>query len=244
MNFVGVIPARYSSTRFPGKPLALIKGKPLIQHVYEQVTKSRELQSVIVATDHKEIEAIVKQFGGQVIMTSTSHETGSDRIAEVTTKTNGDFFVNIQGDEPLIQADLIDELIKQAKVTPSAVITAKTKIKAKEDIENPNVVKVVTDKNGKALYFSRSPIPYNRSKKEINYYKHLGIYCYPKTILQEFVRTEPTPYEQVEVLEQLRMLESGISIYVVETENDAIGVDTPEDIEKVEKYLGGKYNGQ
>lgn len=244
MNFVGVIPARYSSTRFPGKPLALIKGKPLIQHVYEQVTKSRELQSVIVATDHEEIEAIVKQFGGQVVMTSTNHETGSDRIAEVTTKMDGDFFVNIQGDEPLIQADLIDELIKQAKNTPNAVITAKTRIKANEDIENPNVVKVVTDKNGKALYFSRSPIPYNRSKKEVHYYKHLGIYCYPKTILQEFVQTEPTPYEQVEVLEQLRILENGISIYVVETENDAIGVDTPEDIEKVENYLGGRTNGK
>lgn len=237
MKFVGVIPARYHSTRFPGKPLALINGKPLIQHVYEQVKKSHELYSVIVATDHEEIEKLVKQFGGQVVMTSTSHETGSDRMAEVSAKVEGDFFVNIQGDEPLIQAELIDELIQKAKSKSDSVITAKTRIKVKADIENPNVVKVVTDKNGKALYFSRSPVPYNRSKKDINYFKHLGIYCYPKMILQEFVNYEPTLYEQVEVLEQLRMLENGISIYVVETVNDAIGVDTPEDIQKVEMYL-------
>lgn len=237
MKFVGVIPSRYHSTRFPGKPLAPINGKPLVQHVYEQVMKSRKLDTVIVATDHQDIQDVVEQFGGKVVMTSQSHETGSDRMAEVTTKVDGDFFVNIQGDEPLIRSELIDQLIDKAKDTPHAVITAKTRIKSEKDLQSLNVVKVVTDKEGRALYFSRSPIPYNRAKKKINYYKHLGIYCYPKLILQEFVKWSPTPYEQVEVLEQLRMLENGVPVIVVESEYDAIGVDTPEDIEKVEKYL-------
>ncbi|RBW68908.1 3-deoxy-manno-octulosonate cytidylyltransferase [Bacillus taeanensis] len=239
MKVIGVIPARYGSTRFPGKPLALINGKPMVQRVYEQVIKSKELDKVVVATDHEDIKKVVEEFGGNVVMTKTDHETGSDRMAEVTTKVDGDFYVNIQGDEPLIRPELIDALVQAAKETPDTVVTAKTVLQNAEDAENPNVVKVVTDKNGLALYFSRSPIPYNRSGKEVTYYKHLGIYGYPKEIINEFVQLPASTLESLEVLEQLRLLENGYHIKVVETAYDAVGVDTPEDIGKVEKILGG-----
>jgi 3-deoxy-manno-octulosonate cytidylyltransferase (CMP-KDO synthetase) len=240
MKFIGVIPARYGSTRFPGKPLALINGKPMIQHVYERASKSKLLDSVIVATDHEEIQKVVDGFGGRAIITSKDHETGSDRIAEVTSKIEGDFFVNIQGDEPLISHELIDALIETAQHTPDTVITAKTAIKNVEDAANPNVVKVVTDINQYALYFSRSTIPFNRAKKDITLFKHLGIYGYPKSILNEFVKLPQSALEEVEMLEQLRLLENGYRIKVIETSYDAVGVDTPEDIKKVEEILGGK----
>ncbi|WP_010197316.1 3-deoxy-manno-octulosonate cytidylyltransferase [Bacillus sp. m3-13] len=240
MKVVGVIPARYGSTRFPGKPLALIHGKPMIQHVYEQVVKSEQLNTVVVATDHEEIKNVVEGFGGQVVMTRTDHETGSDRMAEVTTKVEGDFYVNIQGDEPLIRPELIDKLVLAAKESPECVVTAKTPIKNEEDVKNPNVVKVVTNNSGFALYFSRSAVPFNRAKKDITYYKHLGIYGYPKSVITEFVTWPTSSLEAVEVLEQLRLLENGYSIKLVETAFDAVGVDTPEDIEKVERILGGK----
>jgi 3-deoxy-manno-octulosonate cytidylyltransferase (CMP-KDO synthetase) len=242
MKAVGVIPARYGSTRFPGKPLALIHNKPMIQYVYEQVSKSNELDTLVVATDHEKIKLAVEKFGGKAILTSPDHETGSDRIAEVTSKIEGDFFVNIQGDEPLIRPELIDDLVRTAKESPDCVITAKTKIHHEEDIASPNVVKVVTDINGNALYFSRSPIPYNRAKKEHTYYKHLGIYLYPKHILNQFVKLPQSSLEELEMLEQLRLLENGFKIKVVETSYDAVGVDTPEDIKKVENILGGKQN--
>jgi 3-deoxy-manno-octulosonate cytidylyltransferase (CMP-KDO synthetase) len=242
MKVVGVIPARYGSTRFPGKPLALINGKPMIQRVYEQVKKSTELETVVVATDHEDIKKVVEEFGGIAIMTRTDHETGSDRISEVTEIVEGDFYVNVQGDEPLIRPELIDALVQAAKESPEAVVTAKTAIKHQEDVNNPNVVKVVTDKNGFALYFSRSANPYNRSGVEHTYFKHLGLYGYPKDVLNKFVELPPSDFEKVEVLEQLRLLENGFSIKVVETSYDAVGVDTPEDIEKVEKILGGTAN--
>ncbi|MCL7748036.1 3-deoxy-manno-octulosonate cytidylyltransferase [Halalkalibacter alkaliphilus] len=239
MKVVGVIPARYGSTRFPGKPLALINGKPMIQHVYEQVTKSKELETVVVATDHEDIKRVVEEFGGKAIMTRTDHETGSDRISEVTGKVDGDFYVNVQGDEPLIRPELIDALVQAAKESPEAVVTAKTAIKNEEDVTNPNVVKVVTNKKGFALYFSRSAVPYNRSGLEHKHFKHLGLYGYPKEVLNQFVQLPPSDLEKVEVLEQLRLLENGYSLKVVETTYDAVGVDTPEDIEKVEMILGG-----
>jgi 3-deoxy-manno-octulosonate cytidylyltransferase (CMP-KDO synthetase) len=242
MKVVGVIPARHGSTRFPGKPLALILNKPMIQHVYEQVSKSKLLDSVVVATDHEEIKAVVEGFGGQAVLTSKSHETGSDRIEEVASKVEGDFFVNVQGDEPLIRPELIDALVSAAKESPTSVITAKTKIQNEEDIASPNVVKVVTDTNGNALYFSRSAIPYNRAQKEHTYFKHLGIYLYPKNILSQFVKLPQSSLEEIEMLEQLRLLENGFTIKVVETNYDAVGVDTPEDIQKVENILGGNQN--
>ncbi|WP_332695106.1 3-deoxy-manno-octulosonate cytidylyltransferase [Halalkalibacter lacteus] len=242
MKVVGVIPARYGSTRFPGKPLALINGKPMIQRVYEQVKKSTELETVVVATDHEDIKKVVEAFGGTAIMTRTDHETGSDRISEVTQKVEGDFYVNVQGDEPLIRPELIDALVQAAKESPEAVVTAKTAIKHLEDVSNPNVVKVVTDKNGFALYFSRSATPYNRSGLEHTYFKHLGLYGYPKDVLNKFVELPPSDFEKIEVLEQLRLIENGFSIKVVETQYDAVGVDTPEDIAKVEMILGGTVN--
>jgi 3-deoxy-manno-octulosonate cytidylyltransferase (CMP-KDO synthetase) len=240
LKVIGVIPARYGSTRFPGKPLALINGKPMIQHVFEQVSKSNLLDCVVVATDDKRIKKTVEGFGGIAILTSKDHETGSDRISEVTSKIDGDFFVNIQGDEPLISPDLIDSLIETAIKTTGIVITAKTAIKDRQELNNPNIVKVVTDLEGSALYFSRSGIPFNRGKKDSTYFKHLGIYGYPKDVLNEFVKLPQSPLEEIELLEQLRLLENGYRIKVIETTYDAVGVDTPEDIEKVEHILGGK----
>lgn len=240
MKVIGVIPARFGSSRFPGKPLALIQNKPMIQHVFERASQSKCLDMVVVATDHEDIKEAVEGFGGNVVLTRKDHETGSDRMAEVTSKIEGDIFVNIQGDEPLISPELIDSIVETAKSTPDAVVTAKTKIKDQEDVPNPNVVKVVTDLKQNALYFSRSHIPYNRANKDVTYYKHLGIYSYPKAIINEFVKLPQSTLEELEMLEQLRLLENGYTIKVVETEYDAIGVDTPEDIEKVEAILGGK----
>ncbi|QWG73460.1 3-deoxy-manno-octulosonate cytidylyltransferase [Bacillus mycoides] len=237
MKVVAVIPARYGSTRFPGKPLAEIKGKPMIQRVYERVSLANLVDEVIIATDHESILNSVNMFGGKVIMTKADHESGSDRIAEVAEKVEGDIFINIQGDEPLIHPELIDKVIKESKNDTSSVITAMKKIEDEIEIDNPNIVKVVTASNNEALYFSRSPIPYNRGAEEIDLYKHLGIYCYPRPILTEFVKLSKSKLEKIEVLEQLRLLENGYSIKVVETAYEAVGVDTPEDIKKVERLM-------
>ncbi|WP_264739398.1 3-deoxy-manno-octulosonate cytidylyltransferase [Cytobacillus firmus] len=237
MKVISIIPARYSSTRFPAKPLANICGKPMVQHVYERVTKSAKINEVIVATDHEEIYRKVESFKGKAIMTSVTHKSGTDRVAEAAMKVEGDIILNVQGDEPLIQPELITLLVEEAMRNPNSVITAKTLILDKQDIDNPNVVKVVTDLNDNALYFSRSPIPYNRSGTEIKYYKHLGIYCYPVHLLKKFVNLPLSTYEKNEMLEQLRLLENGINIKVVETDYDSIGVDTKEDIKRVEKFL-------
>ena len=241
MKFVAVIPARYGSSRFPGKPLAPILGKPMIQHVYERAKQSKLIDEVIVATDHEEISKVVEGFGGKAVMTSTTHETGSDRIQEVASKVDGDFFLTIQGDEPLIKPELIDLLISHAKESSDAVITAKVEIKSNDDKSDSNIVKVVTDINDFALYFSRSNIPFNRSGLDTaKSYKHLGIYGYPKNVLEEFVQLPQSPMEELEMLEQLRLLENGFKIKVFETTYEAVGVDTPEDIAKVETILGGK----
>ncbi|NHH93974.1 3-deoxy-manno-octulosonate cytidylyltransferase [Bacillus sp. MB95] len=237
MKVIAVLPARYGSSRFPGKPLALINNKPMIQHVYERVNKVSNLDRVVVATDNAKIYDTVLSFGGAVVMTKDTHESGSDRMAEVSNLIDGDIFLNVQGDEPLIDERLIAEIVEQSIQHNNHVITAKKAIESEEDIENPNVVKVITNRNKEAIYFSRSPIPYNRSDKPITYYKHLGIYCYPKHILQEFVKLPKSQYEEVEMLEQLRLLENGYEIKVLETTYDSIGVDTPEDITKIENLL-------
>ncbi|MCV9884488.1 3-deoxy-manno-octulosonate cytidylyltransferase [Metabacillus halosaccharovorans] len=241
MRVVAVIPARHGSTRFPGKPLANILGKPMIQHVYERAKLAKQIDNVVVATDHHEIYDVVESFGGKAIITRTDHESGSDRIAEVAEKVEGDIYLNIQGDEPLIRFELINEIVALAKENQDCVITAKTKILDINDVMNPNVVKVVSGRDNNALYFSRSSIPYNRSNVNITYYKHLGIYCYPKKILMEYVNLPKSKLEEVEMLEQLRLLENGYSIKVIETSYDALGVDTPEDIQKVEKILEVQY---
>ncbi|WP_243557324.1 3-deoxy-manno-octulosonate cytidylyltransferase [Priestia megaterium] len=237
MRVIAVLPARYGSSRFPGKPLALINNKPMIQHVYERVNQVSNLDRVVVATDNAKIYDTVLSFGGEVVMTKDTHESGSDRMAEVSNLIDGDIFLNVQGDEPLIDERLIAEIVEQSIQHNNHVITAKKAIESEEDIENPNVVKVITNRNKEAIYFSRSPIPYNRSDKPITYYKHLGIYCYPKHILQEFVKLPKSQYEEVEMLEQLRLLENGYEIKVLETTYDSIGVDTPEDIVKIENLL-------
>lgn len=241
MKVICVIPARHGSTRFPGKPLANIVGKPMIQHVVERVQTAKQVDRVVVATDHEIICNRVQQFGGEALLTSTKHESGSDRMAEVATRIDGDFFINIQGDEPLIRPELIDELIEIAKQNETSVITAKVKLKEELDILNSNVVKVVTDKKENALYFSRSPIPYNRTDLNMEYYKHIGIYCFPKKLLKHFVNLPKSSLETTEMLEQLRLLDNGVNIKVVPTTYDAVGVDTPEDIIKVEKIMEAQH---
>lgn len=237
MKVIGVIPARYNSSRFPGKPLAKILGKPMIQLVYEKVKLATQVDEVIVATDHEDILKTVKLFGGEAVMTDPNHESGSDRIAEVASNIEGDIFINVQGDEPLIQPELIDNIVNECKKFSNSVITAKKKIEKNEDVNNPNIVKVITNKSNDAIYFSRSPIPYNRSGKECKYYKHLGIYCYPREILEKYVKLPSSQYETLEMLEQLRLIENDFNIKVVETNYEAVGVDTPDDIKKVEKLM-------
>ena len=239
MKVIGVIPARYESRRFPGKPLAFIRGKPMIQHVYEQVRKSKDIDQVIVATDHDQIRETVNKFGGFAVMTNSRHETGTDRILEVMNKVEGDLFVNIQGDEPLICPKLVDRLIQYAKkLSGDIAVTAKVKIDQKEDIMSPNIVKVVTDRCQNALYFSRAAIPFQRSNQKADYYKHLGIYVYSREILENFSKLSDSMLEKSEMLEQLRLLEHTKRIKVIETDYNAVGVDIPEDIEKVEEILG------
>jgi len=243
MKIVGILPARYASTRFPGKPLKLIAGKPLIQRVVEQCRKASTLSEVIVATDDERIRAAVAPFC-RVEMTKESHPSGSDRIAEVAERLDCDAVVNIQGDEPLIDPHVID-LVAMA-LTHSEMSTAATPIKHLDEYDNPNVVKVVTDLHGRALYFSRRTIPYLRdtaSKPTVEqlasfpFLKHLGIYGYLRETLLHLVKHPVSALEQAEKLEQLRALEHGIAIHVNRVDYECIGVDTPEDVARVEAIL-------
>ncbi len=232
-----VIPARYNSTRFPGKPLANLLGKPLIQHVYERARMAKNIDTIIVATDDERIEKAVKSFGGNVVITSSNHLTGSDRVAEVAKKLKEDVIVNVQGDEPLIEPGLIEELCNVFNNSDVEVASARIPITDLKDIDNPNVVKVVCDRNGFALYFSRAPIPGTRQDISIRpqsravFYRHVGIYAYRRDFITKFPSLEPTPLELQEGLEQLRILEHGYKIKVIDTEYQSIGVDTPEDLE-------------
>lgn len=232
-----VIPARYSSTRFPGKPLANLLGKPIIQHVYERAQHAKMISRIIVATDDQRIEKAVRSFGGEVIMTSPDHLSGSDRVAEVAEKIETDIVINVQGDEPLIEPELIDEICRAFKNSESDVVTARTPISELKDLHNPNAVKVVCDKNGFALYFSRSPIPGSRDDVSLRphtkpiFFRHIGIYGYTKKFITIFPKLSPTPLELQEGLEQLRILEHGYKIKVIDTEYKSFGVDTPEDLE-------------
>lgn len=237
MTSAVVIPARYNSTRFPGKPLANLLGKPLIQHVYERAKMAKNVNSIIVATDDERIEKAVRTFGGNVFMTSPDHLSGSDRVAEVATKLAEDIIINVQGDEPLIEPGLIDELCDVFEKPGVQVATAKIPIADLKDVQNPNVVKVVCDRNGFALYFSRSALPNTRSDISVRahskpvFFRHVGIYAYTKNFIIQFPGLEPTPLELQEGLEQLRILEHGYKIRVIDTEYQSIGVDTPEDLE-------------
>jgi 3-deoxy-manno-octulosonate cytidylyltransferase (CMP-KDO synthetase) len=243
MKVVGIIPARYASTRFQAKALALIAGKPLVQHVVERCRLARSLSEVIVATDDERIARAVKAHC-RVEMTGAHHQTGSDRIAEVVGRCACDAVVNIQGDEPLIDPEVIDAVasaLQQAEMS-----TAATPIKALEEYDNPNVVKVVVNRAGNALYFSRRTIPYlreaaSRSVSEqlaaFPFLKHLGIYGYQREILLRLVRCPASPLELAEKLEQLRALENGVAIAVVQVDYDSVGVDVPADVARVEQLL-------
>jgi len=234
MKAVGIIPARYQSTRLPGKPLALILGKPMIWYVYQQAKKSRYLEEVIVATDDQRIVEAVESFGGKAVLTAREHRTGTDRLAQVAENMTAEIIVNIQGDEPLIQPEMIDQAIEPLLQDDTLVMaTLKKKIDEQEDLHNPHLVKVVADKNNRALYFSRSLLPFPREETGQPVYKHVGLYVYRRDFLLAFSRMEPTPLEQTESLEQLRVLENGYPIYVVETPYSSQGVDTPEDLAKV-----------
>ena len=243
MKVVGIIPARYASTRFPAKAMALIAGKPLIQRVVERCQMARSLAEVIVATDDERIARVVKPCC-RVEMTGAHHQTGSDRIAEVAGRCSCEAVVNIQGDEPLIDPAVIDA-VAQALQT-SEMSTAATAIKAAAEYENPNVVKVVVNRAGQALYFSRRTIPFlreaaSRSVSEqlaaFPFLKHLGIYGYRREVLLRLVRCPASPLELAEKLEQLRALENGIAIAVVQVNYDSIGVDVPADVARVEQAL-------
>lgn len=238
MKVIGVIPARYGSTRFPGKALADIGGKPMIQLVWESSSKSKLINELYVATDDKRIFDAVGRFWGKAVMTSAKHKSGSDRIGEVVKNIKCDIVVNIQGDEPFINPLNIDKAIKPLMQDNKIMVsTLCTKIKNKDEINNPNVVKVVTDKKGFALYFSRHAVPFNRDDiKGISYYKHIGLYVYRKDYLMKFIKLKPSKLELAEKLEQLRILENGERIKVVITNVDSVTIDTKEDLKKVKNF--------
>ena len=237
-----VIPARYASTRFPGKPLALISGKTMIERVYIQAVKAGVFKDVIVATDDVRIASCVKGFGGRAIMTPASLSSGTDRVAFAMKKMGYDWVFNIQGDEPLVSPKLLRQLVKRIDYIKSpSIITAAHPIDKSESL-NPNNVKVVTNKNKRALYFSRSPIPDLSRSDDVNspvLYKHIGLYLFHKKALETFVNVKPSVLEKVEKLEQLRAFDAGIPIEVVFTKYKSVNVDSPEDITVVEKLIKG-----
>ena len=239
MKAIGVIPARWGSTRFEGKVLAKLKGKYMIQHVWERARKSRVLDSILIACDDERIIKAAEEFGAKAVMTSTKHVSGTDRIAEAVGPLPVKVVVNIQADEPLIEPKVIDHLVQAILDDKTCVMATVVKpIEGKDEIENPNVVKVVIDQNRNALYFSRSSIPYNPDRekfKDMSYFKHLGLYAYRKEFLLKFKDLPKSYLESVEKLEQLRALEAGYKIKIIKTTVDTIGVDTPEDLAKVEK---------
>jgi 3-deoxy-manno-octulosonate cytidylyltransferase (CMP-KDO synthetase) len=243
VKIIGIIPARFASTRFPGKPLAIIAGKPLLQHVVEQCQKAKSLSEVIVATDDTRIWEMAQDYC-RVEMTRPEHPSGSDRIAEVAERISCDAVVNIQGDEPLIDPNVIDAVANA--LAQNEMSTAASRIRNPAELDNPNVVKVVVNAAGRALYFSRRTIPYLReaasgSKSEqlaaFPFLKHLGIYGYRRETLLRLVKHPVSPLENAEKLEQLRALENGIPIAVVQVNYDSVGVDAPEDVEWVERFL-------
>ncbi|MDA3813614.1 MAG: 3-deoxy-manno-octulosonate cytidylyltransferase [Candidatus Cloacimonetes bacterium] len=238
MKVIAIIPARYDSTRFPGKPLAKLGNKYIIQHVYEQAQKSGLFAEVIVGTDDQRIFEAVEGFAGKVILTSKKHKSGTDRVAEVCGKMliceDADVIINVQGDEPFITEKPLRKLI-EAFDDPK-VMVASLMHEASADIENPNVVKVVCDENNNALNFSRSPIPYSRTSKT-GYFKHIGVYAFRRKTLFEFVELPESRLEKIEKLEQLRLLENGYKIRMVITEYKGIGIDTPQDLERAENLL-------
>lgn len=234
MKIICVIPARFASTRLPGKPLADIAGKPMIVRVYERVMQAQKPAQVIAAVDDQRVLDAVISAGGRAVMTKKDHPTGTDRLAEVAVKCpDADVIINVQGDEPLIDPQIIDDLAQQFLDDENLqMATVKTPM-AEEEKAKPGNVKVVTDKNGYALYFSRSLLPYPREATGVTVYKHIGIYGYRRDFLLKYAKMQPTPLEQTESLEQLRALENGYKIKVITTDKHFVGVDTKEDLELV-----------
>jgi 3-deoxy-manno-octulosonate cytidylyltransferase (CMP-KDO synthetase) len=244
MKVVGIIPSRWESSRFPGKSLAKIGGKPLIQWVWERASLANRLESVWVATDDKRIEDVVKGFGGNVVMTRTDHPSGTDRIAEAVQKSNASIVFNIQGDEPLIEPELIDELATlMMRDRHCQMATAASRIENDRELADPSVVKVVLSEAGKALYFSRAVIPHVRERQagrlhqHCDFLRHVGLYGYRAEFLKQFVQTAPCAMEKMEKLEQLRALYMGADIRVTVVDSVAPGVDTPADAVRVEKIM-------
>ncbi len=246
LRIVAGIPARYRSSRFPGKPLALLAGKPLIEHVYGRVASVAEISEVIVATDDARIAAAVEAFGGQARLTSSAHGSGTDRLAEAFATVECDVVVNVQGDEPLIQPEAIRQSLEPFYLDPRLqVSTLKTRIRELETLMSPHSVKVVTDGEGWALNFSRVPDPpvgpgMAVDLERVAYFKHLGLYAYRRDFLLELARWPASGREEAEKLEQLRMLDHGVRIKVVETPHDSIGVDTPDDLARAEAALASE----
>lgn len=239
MKFACVIPARYASTRLPGKPLADIAGKPMIQRVYEQVAKAKKPALIIVATDDQRVFDKVESFGGMALMTQPNHPTGTDRLAEVASHHQDiDVIINVQGDEPLIDADVIDQLadlfVEDADLQMATVASPLLE----EEYDEPSAVKVICNKRGDAMYFSRSLIPYPRHAFINPPMKHVGIYAYRRQFLLDYAKMDPTPAEETESLEQLRALENGYAIRVIKTDKRFVGVDTLEDLERVNAIFG------
>ena len=243
MRVVGVIPARFGSTRLDGKPLVDLEGKPMIRHVYECARQARSLDQVLVATDDERVLRAVERFGGDAVMTSPAHVSGTDRVAEAVERLAADIVVNIQGDEPLLLPAIIDECVAPLRADPAVVMATVMQRIEECAYQDPAVVKVVCDLAGRALYFSRSLLPYPRNRIDgFHVYEHLGLYAYTKECLLRFAKLPPTPLEKIEGLEQLRALEHGIPIQVVETRCGAelVSVDTPADLERVRRILAAR----
>lgn len=243
MKFIGIIPARYASTRFPGKPLTLLGGKPVIQHVYEKV--AAVLEAAYVATDDERIYDVVKSFGGQVVMTRTDHKSGTDRIEEAIEKIGGewDVVVNVQGDEPFVAKNQLDTICHCFDDPTTQIATLGKPFESMEAVQNPNSPKIVVDNMGFAMYFSRSVIPYVRGKEMSSwlthypFLKHLGIYAYRKDVLRQVTQLPQSSLEIAESLEQLRWLQNGFKIKVGTTDVETVGIDTPQDLERAEEFL-------
>jgi 3-deoxy-manno-octulosonate cytidylyltransferase (CMP-KDO synthetase) len=241
MRVIGVIPARYKSSRLEGKPLADLHGKPMVQYVYERAKLAKNLDDVLVATDDERIYRAVERFGGRVVMTSAEHRSGTDRVAEAIASDAADVVVNIQGDEPMLDPQMIEEVVAPFRQgTSTEIVTLKKEVFHQAEFDDPGVVKVVTDLNGVALYFSRSLVPYPRSRtSHFHVFEHVGVYAYTRGCLLRLASLPVSPLEEIESLEQLRALENGIPILVVETRSRAqsISVDTREDLERVREAL-------
>jgi 3-deoxy-manno-octulosonate cytidylyltransferase (CMP-KDO synthetase) len=243
LSTIVVIPARYESTRFPGKPLALIAGRPMIEHVYRRAAAARGVSRVIVATDDARIAGAVAAFGGEAMMTSPAHATGTDRLAEVAPSLDCDIVVNVQGDEPLVAPEMIEQAVAPFRSNADLLMSSlRSAITHPDDLHDPNVVKVVVDVDDFALYFSRAAIPSDRdgrlpAGREPMAWRHIGLYAYRRTFLPRFAALSPTPLERRERLEQLRALEHGIRIKVPATAHEALGVDTPDDLARVEALV-------